>query len=674
MVDTCLVSGVMTDASGAPLVNQDIYINANTIFPQVGGAVLPESVMVKTNASGMFSASFVPGIYRLSWWKSNFENWANLIVPLEASAPLEACLSGAGGIPVVPMYGPAGPVGPAGPSAMNPASAGYATRSDLVAAVAAGDLAGMADGKVVYAGGLAYERKSSASSIPDLLGFIPSGAVYVDHFGHNAVPGTTDMTTAIQSAINYCTSTKHQLNFTSKEYRTSKVTVSGRIEMFGGGQDATIIRTITGSTFTSLLEVASGSFIVSIYDMQWNGMARADRTIEFVDYPGSDTPYHKSLIMERCKVYGGIESQIRFGKRRYLAWVSNSEIYGGKSVIEFDTGADHRFVQCDFGGGSEKIINAVSTRSCVFTACHFYGSAADGIVMDNDCHRWVFNGGAIDTNQGDGFVWDGEGHIVSSVKFAGNALGNTAKSDIAYSGTNGILANCMFVLGAGATAPQYNIRVDVAAGNLYESGVVFQSGCYSIAASNDNRASGWTNQNMRGGLTSLARLDSSGRRIYDATGQSSPLLMTTTTVGIGSPATMDAPLHVANASGSTASIIESHTAGQSGDPAVIFRSGRGTVAAKLPAQSGDISGRLDYRAYDGAAYQNTARAKSEVDGAVSAGVTPGRYVIMVANASGVLMEKLRIDSAGNFTLSGVPTSNPGGSGRLWNDAGVLKIT
>jgi len=31
-------------------------------------------------------------------------------------------------------------------------------------------------------------------------------------------------------------------------------------------------------------------------------------------------------------------------------------------------------------------------------------------------------------------------------------------------------------------------------------------------------------------------------------------------------------------------------------------------------------------------------------------------------------------SADGFTFFGVPTANPGGTGRLWSDAGTLKIT
>jgi len=37
-------------------------------------------------------------------------------------------------------------------------------------------------------------------------------------------------------------------------------------------------------------------------------------------------------------------------------------------------------------------------------------------------------------------------------------------------------------------------------------------------------------------------------------------------------------------------------------------------------------------------------------------------------------ERMSVDNTGQVNMSNLPTSNPGGSGNLWNNSGVLNIT
>lgn len=80
----------------------------------------------------------------------------------------------------------------------------FSTRDEFVTAVSGGFAA--ADGAVVFAGGLTYVAEASATAISDLAGWVPFGRIYPDHFARNTAPGTTDMTAAIQAAIDYAES------------------------------------------------------------------------------------------------------------------------------------------------------------------------------------------------------------------------------------------------------------------------------------------------------------------------------------------------------------------------------------------------------------------------------------------------------------------------------------
>jgi len=59
------------------------------------------------------------------------------------------------------------------------------------------------DGTVITVAGLAFRKKSGGTAIADMPNWLPALEVYADHFGENSVPGTTDMSAAIQAALTY---------------------------------------------------------------------------------------------------------------------------------------------------------------------------------------------------------------------------------------------------------------------------------------------------------------------------------------------------------------------------------------------------------------------------------------------------------------------------------------
>lgn len=59
------------------------------------------------------------------------------------------------------------------------------------------------NGAVTWAGGLPYLWDSTSTAISDIAGVKPYGRVYVNHFGENTTPGTTDTTTLFTQARDY---------------------------------------------------------------------------------------------------------------------------------------------------------------------------------------------------------------------------------------------------------------------------------------------------------------------------------------------------------------------------------------------------------------------------------------------------------------------------------------
>lgn len=81
------------------------------------------------------------------------------------------------------------------------ASISFASRGLLVTAVSGG--VSWSNGTVISDGTSLYLVDDSISDISDLVGLKPYSSVTPNHFGENTTPGTTDMTTAIQAAVEY---------------------------------------------------------------------------------------------------------------------------------------------------------------------------------------------------------------------------------------------------------------------------------------------------------------------------------------------------------------------------------------------------------------------------------------------------------------------------------------
>lgn len=99
----------------------------------------------------------------------------------------------------------------------------------------------------------------------------------------------------------------------------------------------------------------------------------------------------------------------------------------------------------------------------------------------------------------------------------------------------------------------------------------------------------------------------------------------------------------------------------------LFRSKSGTDGVNSPVALNDQIGNVNYLGADGTGYVSSSGIATEVDGAVSTNIVPGRLLFSTANSSGTLTERLRLTSTGALAINGA--SNYGASGQALISAG-----
>jgi hypothetical protein len=116
-------------------------------------------------------------------------------------------------------------------------------------------------------------------------------------------------------------------------------------------------------------------------------------------------------------------------------------------------------------------------------------------------------------------------------------------------------------------------------------------------------------------------------------------------------------LLLANSDGGLSIKFFRHDNSASGTGVVCSKS-RGTTASPTIVQSGDQVGVAQFNAWDGAAELNVARFRAEIDGVPGTGSMPGRFLVMTTpSGSGVAVERVRWDSAGNVGFGTTSPSN-----------------
>lgn len=114
--------------------------------------------------------------------------------------------------------------------------------------------------------GLAWVFDGVSVDIDDMPGCRPhmGTGLYIDHFGLNAIPGTTDMTTAVQAAADYAATTGTTLRALASTYKlTAAIAIAAGLHLEGTGWDLSVggaPNAPTGGTWFFLAHTGHGFY------------------------------------------------------------------------------------------------------------------------------------------------------------------------------------------------------------------------------------------------------------------------------------------------------------------------------------------------------------------------------------------------------------------------------
>jgi hypothetical protein len=430
--------------------------------------------------------------------------------------------------------------------------------------------------------------------------------------------GTTNDTVAIQAAID-ATPDGGRLRIPAGNYRVNELTIAKNIWIEGDGSNSTHIRRVLVTTGGALFKVTNAGGQLAITDLELNGQGRADYCVKFEDWAGVGSPYLKSLYMTRCKLYDGVVNNVYLGNRRFLAFCSDTEFYGGATPVRLYNGGDHRFVNCDFGAGTGDGCKVEGQLATVFTGCFFYGNDGNGLVLDTTSSRCQVLGGSIDNNDLYGIKLLGKNHAVVGVRFAGNGVtGGATYSDVYALGAYNMMSCCAFAAASPATQ-NYRVVFDA-------SGVKLKTSGNSVDAS-------------------------LGTPYITAFASNSALLIDSTADGL----IVDPSGHVlvgdttSRAGGEKLQVLTNGAVfNAAGSAQWNFYRANGSVSVPTLVPTGNYIGRQIFYGYDGAAYQTVAAIDVLTDAATGAGDMAGRVSISTTpDGSTTLAERLRVDNKGN---------------------------
>lgn len=193
-------------------------------------------------------------------------------------------------------------------------SAFFDTRAQLVSFLSAD---GTPDGTLVVAAGLAYRKKTGANAIADLPNHVPAFDVFLDHFGENTAPGTTDLRAAFNSAKTFlATLGGGVLNLGPGTHLiTHNGTAMGlpaNIKIRGRGMRATtLVTSVPNTTFAAHFNINATDIAVEDLTFQFPTLANcstafanilagrvAFRRVRFVGgVTGTSSPSHAAYVL-----------------------------------------------------------------------------------------------------------------------------------------------------------------------------------------------------------------------------------------------------------------------------------------------------------------------------------------------------------------------------------------
>lgn len=385
----------------------------------------------------------------------------------------------------------------------------YRTRAEVVA-----NAADIADYAIVIVGGLIW-WKDGGSAIPDMPGFSPIAPLYPDHWRENTIPGTTDMSAAVQAALGYGPTRLKPVSY----YCATPMEVFARngaqlvgesqwlskLVMGEGNHDWLLFytRTFSGPTPQSVYGVQLRNLTIETNDNYKTSGYLVNFEQRAINCVFEDVIFRNGYNQIRATAMGfsyftrclfeGLSKSVAGAGGNMLHFYSDETVGRWDNTSPISLAAkptDVHVTDCQFntiGGQSfDKSVYIEAADGIYFTNCHIRG-AENAVVFKAQtlpCRSVVascsFDACYFDGVSGSHVVFEGVGN--GTLWTAPGAGG--VQSDVRYRGHR--FSNCQFRAagnGSGSSASLGSIRADMDSG--YVDWVIFD-GCNI----RDNRRSG----------------------------------------------------------------------------------------------------------------------------------------------------------------------------------------
>lgn len=321
----------------------------------------------------------------------------------------------------------------------------FDTRAAYTAWVAAGGVA--VSGRTYWVGGFPFRGVIGATST-GLTGLVPHPRfpLTTDHFGENTTPGTTDMTAAIQAAVNYAVTATDKLVWLLPAiyFVSSTITINADgVGLMGDSEfSSTIYRTgnygdtifVTGNDATGVVvqsnEVSNIRFIsagltTSGAHIHWNGTFKSNmRGVDFqngfvaVRFSGATNMHVERVRAIWSNLFGGVVTG-----RRFFLFDSAASTYGHPQAG--DVFIDSFNLRTNGNSPNVEVGCEIKSADGIWFVNGHYGGASLANFWLNAVDAshpvdLVFNSAVMfDANTGDGIRFSGSAQIGRNIYFAG---------------------------------------------------------------------------------------------------------------------------------------------------------------------------------------------------------------------------------------------------------------
>ncbi len=240
----------------------------------------------------------------------------------------------------------------------------------------------MPDGTMISISGFAFRKAAGAGLIADMPDWMPALEVYADHFAENIVPGTTDMSAAIQAALDYVGYVGGGVvKLWVGTYVAAGLSMQSQTFIVGQGIDVTTLKLRDGAN-TWLLATANYAQNKT-YANLYGGVSDITLDGNKVNNPTGSLAWFSSY---RARFF-----RARFMNSGASGLVLTAIMSDGTTMLANGM-AENEIRNCDFDGNTLHGLHAYDgTANQVSDAevmhCHFSGNGGAGIYAER-CAGW----------------------------------------------------------------------------------------------------------------------------------------------------------------------------------------------------------------------------------------------------------------------------------------------